>query len=168
MKNIVLIGFMGSGKTSLGKYMSGQNFNFIDTDEYIEKKENRRISEIFDSEGEEYFRDAETSVLNELIAKNIHNTVISVGGGLPVREINRKLLKELGMTVYLRTTIDSLEKRLSNDRTRPLLKNGNIRDKITELMNAREDIYLETAEYIVDTDDKTLPEIYSLIKEALI
>ncbi len=165
MNNIVLIGFMGCGKTTFGKWIaSNYNMEFIDTDEYIESKENRKISDIFASDGEEFFRKLETSTIEEL-SKNTSNAVISVGGGLPVRECNRAILKQLGKVVYLETSIDELERRLKNDTKRPLLAGGNIREKIESLMSAREDIYISVADCVIKTDNKSFKQIYEEVRQ---
>ena len=92
MNNIILIGFMGSGKSSVGRYMEeSEGFALIDTDEYIEKQQNDSINNIFANKGEEYFRNLETECIKELITLNTDMTVISVGGGLPMRGENQKL-----------------------------------------------------------------------------
>lgn len=104
--NIILIGFMGSGKTTFGKWITrNHNMEFLDTDEYIENKYNKLIKDIFRDSGEETFRDMETQAIKEL-AQVCDNCVISVGGGLPVRAVNRSLLKELGIVVYLEASVD--------------------------------------------------------------
>ena len=106
--NIILIGFMGSGKTTFGRWITRtHNMEFLDTDEYIENKYNKLIKDIFRDSGEETFRDMETQAIKEL-AQVCDNCVISVGGGLPVREVNRSLLKELGIVVYLEASVDEL------------------------------------------------------------
>lgn len=166
-KNLVLIGFMGSGKTSVGKWISENvHMAFYDTDEYIEKKQGREINEIFATEGEEYFRDLETETVRYM-SKRIKNSVISVGGGLPIREENRKLLKKLGCVVYLRATEDSLVKRLDSDTKRPLLAGADLSSRIHELRLQREDIYLSAADIVVDTDDKTFAQIYNEIEDII-
>lgn len=93
------------------------------------------------------------------------NSVISAGGGLPVKHINRGLLKELGTVVYLRTPKEELVKRLLNDTSRPLLKGGNIEQKIDTLMSLRKDIYEETADIIIDTTDREFDKMYELIRQ---
>ena len=101
---------MGSGKTTFGKWIAREHgMSFLDTDEYIEKQQNKRIKDIFRDSGEEAFRDMETAAVKKL-TDSVENTVISVGGGLPVRDINRKLLKELGCVVYLETSVEELMK----------------------------------------------------------
>ena len=155
--NIILIGFMGSGKTSFGRYLNhNRNFGFIDTDEFIEKQEGRSINEIFSTDGEEAFRDMDSKLIKLLSL----DTVIGVGGGLPIREENGKLLKQLGTVIYLRASVDTLVSRLSGDTKRPLLKGGDLREKIQTLMAKRADIYEERADIIVDTDDCTLQSLY--------
>ena len=112
MNNIVLIGFMGSGKTTFGRWVSRRHDRkFYDTDEYIEKKQNTTISEIFATKGEEAFRDMETETVKEL-SDTLDNCVISVGGGLVLREVNRELLRKLGTVVYLKASEEELCKSL--------------------------------------------------------
>ena len=168
LHNLVLIGFMGCGKTTLGKWISqNANMAFYDTDEYIVSKENREIIDIFATDGENYFRDLETETLKEMNEK-FRDSVISVGGGLPLREENRELLKQLGIVVYLRTTEDTLVKRLDNDTKRPLLAGNDIRSKVHELMMQRAHIYENTAQIIVDTDDRTFEKIYNEIEDIIL
>jgi shikimate kinase len=161
--SIVLIGFMGSGKTTVGKWIAeNQGYIFVDTDELIEAKEGRTINEIFATDGEEYFRNLETQVIGGL-AEDDRKLVISVGGGLPVREENRKLMRRAGRVVYLNTSVDELERRLKGDTTRPLLAGSGLRKKITDLMEKREKLYLDAADVVVDTENRTFEEIYNLI-----
>jgi len=164
-KNIILIGFMGCGKTTCGEWIAkNKQYDFIDTDAYIVDKEKRSIQEIFEQEGEPYFRELETLVLKELLeSAGTVQRVFSVGGGLPVTEANRPLLKQLGQVVYLRTSIDELERRLKKDTTRPLLKGGSVREKIEALMTKRKEIYEQTADIIIDTDGKEIVQIYEEI-----
>jgi shikimate kinase len=161
--SIVLIGFMGSGKTTLGKWIAeNQGYIFVDTDELIETEEGRTINEIFATDGEEYFRNLETQVIGRL-ADDDRKLVISVGGGLPVRDENRKLMRRAGRVVYLNTGVDELERRLKGDTTRPLLAGSDLRKKITDLMEKRERLYLDAADVVVDTEKRTFEEIYHLI-----
>ena len=154
---------MGCGKTTFGKWIAEHDgMDFIDTDDYIESVQKRSINEIFADKGEEYFRDLETQTIKKL-AESVNNSVISVGGGLPVRECNRALLKKLGKVVFLDTSIDELEKRLSKDTKRPLLAGGKVRDKIEALMRARKDIYESTADCIITTDNQSFEAMYDNI-----
>jgi shikimate kinase len=161
--SIVLIGFMGSGKTTVGKWIAeNQGYIFVDTDELIEAKEGRTINEIFATDGEEYFRNLETQVIGGL-AEDDRKLVISVGGGLPVRDENRKLMRRAGRVVYLNTGVDELERRLKGDTTRPLLAGSDLRKKITDLMEKRESLYFDAADVVVDTENRTFEEIYNSI-----
>lgn len=165
--NIILIGFMGSGKTTFGRWIiRTHNMEFLDTDEYIENKYNKLIKDIFRDSGEETFRDMETQTIKEL-AQVCDNCVISVGGGLPVREVNRSFLKELGIVVYLEASVDELVKRLSKDTSRPLLAGGNLREKIESLMTAREALYKDAADVIVKTDGRRFEDMYADIVSAV-
>lgn len=165
--NIILIGFMGSGKTTFGKWIAREHgMSFLDTDEYIEKQQNKRIKDIFRDSGEEAFRDMETAAVKKL-TDSVENTVISVGGGLPVRDVNRKLLKELGCVVYLETSVEELMKRLKKDSSRPLLAGGDLRERIESLMVAREDLYKEAADMIVVTDKADFSNMYGKIVAAV-
>lgn len=167
MNNIILIGFMGSGKTTMGHWiMENVHMDFVDTDQYIEQQQRRKISEIFADEGEEYFRDLETKVLQELTKR--HDTVISVGGGLPVRACNRRLMREIGVVIYLRTGRQALIKRLQTDTTRPLLAGGDLEGKIDSLMAARKDLYMDAADIVIDTDDKSCDKIYNEIENKIL
>lgn len=166
MKNIILIGFMGSGKSTVGKFIAQNNkMKQIDTDWYIESKQNRKIAEIFETEGEEAFRQMETDCIIELLKNSDNKYIVSVGGGLPMREENRELLHKLGTIVYLKAEISTLEKRLSGDKKRPLLQGGSLHDKIASLMEKRESVYEELADLIVQTDNKSFEDIENEIKK---
>ena len=160
MKNIILIGFMGCGKSSVGKRLAQTlNCEFLDTDELIEKEHERTISDIFATDGEGAFREMETECLCNLIERGGEGFVLSVGGGLPVREINRKLLKELGDVVLLQVSAEVVYKRLRGDKTRPLLQDKNPRGRIEDLMNARKGFYEDAAEYVVNVNEKNFDDI---------
>lgn len=162
-ENIVLIGFMGSGKTTLGKWISAEHgYTFVDTDELIELKEGRSISDIFAADGEGYFRDLETETVCGL-ADREDRIVVSVGGGLPIKPENRVYMRRAGKVVYLKTSVDELVKRLEGDTKRPLLAGGDIRKRINTLMAQREDIYEDAADVVVDTTGKTFEQIWDAI-----
>ena len=155
MKNIVLMGFMGAGKTTIGKKLaSALKYEFIDTDKWIEKEQGRKISDIFAEDGEAAFRDMETDMLKRL-QNRTEKFVLSIGGGMPVREENRALLRNLGAVIYLKTSKEEIIRRVSGNKNRPLLQGGDLEEKVTNLMNAREHIYVETAHVEVITDGKT-------------
>ena len=163
MKRIVLMGFMGAGKTTIGKALAEKlSWDFIDTDAEIEKEQGRKISEIFETEGEQAFRDMETRLLKKL-EKSEERFVLSIGGGMPVREENRELLRQIGTVVYLKATKEELVRRLSGDASRPLLQGGALEEKVAALMAARESIYVETAHQEVVTDGKSVKELIEKI-----
>lgn len=148
MNNLILCGFMGSGKTTLGKKLSEHfGMKLIDTDTEIEKRENRTIAEIFESDGEAYFRGLETELIKELANKD--NLIISLGGGLAANKENHPHLKKLGKVILLDCGIEETLKRIENDPTRPLTKNG--REDIIARYNIRKPIYEEVADVIVDS-----------------
>ncbi|MBH1940190.1 shikimate kinase [Mobilitalea sibirica] len=164
--NIILIGFMGSGKTSVGEHLAKMmNYRFQDTDLLIEQRERDTINQIFRNKGEEYFRDVETNLLTEL-QNGLNNTVLSTGGGMPLREKNRKLLKELGYVVYLRASKETTVKRLRGDTSRPLLSGEELGEKVKRLLKVRIPYYEKAAHKIIMTDDRSLEEISVLIMEA--
>ena len=163
-RNIILIGYMGCGKTTLGKKLSyKERVALLDTDKMIEKKQDMTISEIFAMQGEEAFRQMETDCLKE-IAGYLDRYIISVGGGLPLREENRKLLKKLGCVIYLRAKPDTIYGRLKNDVTRPLLQGTDPEKKIREMLLVRGPVYEQAADAVVDVDEKGYEAI---IKEIL-
>ena len=152
-ENVVLIGFMGSGKTTVGLRLSYALKRAIeDTDKLIEKKEGRSINEIFADDGEQYFRNCETELLKEL-GTGCKNKIISVGGGTPVKPENRALLKRLGTVIYLRIRPETVFERLRYDETRPLLACPNPLEKICALLEERSAAYEECADYVVDVDE---------------
>ncbi len=157
--NIILIGFMGCGKTSVGIRLSYQRRQtMIDTDKWIEKKQKMSISEIFETYGEETFRRMETQCLEELI-KTADKQIISVGGGLPMREENHALLKELGKVFYLKVTPETVYERLKDDTTRPLLQVEDPMGRIRALMQQRGPVYESCADVILEVSDKSFDEI---------
>lgn len=164
MENIILIGFMGCGKTTVGIKLSYRlRRPMEDTDKLIEKEEGRTISEIFQTDGEAYFRDLETECLRKLI-KTANHMIISVGGGLPVRKENHALLKELGTVIYLRANADTIYERVKHDTSRPLLQGNNPRETIEELMAKRAECYEKASNYVIDVDEKDFDAILDEIE----
>jgi len=162
-KNIVLIGFMGSGKTSIGLKLSYRLRMMVeDTDKLIERREGCSISEIFSEKGEEYFRMQETELLKALLEQK-YARIYSVGGGTPVREENRELLKKLGTVIYLRIRPETVYERLQGDTSRPLLQCENPLERIRELMESRREAYEACADVIVDVDEQCVEDILEKI-----
>lgn len=174
MQDMIMIGFMGAGKTTVGQALAKTcGMTFEDTDRLIEKKAGMAISEIFSVQGEDAFRKMETDLLKELIAKKETvvkagkedaGTVYSVGGGLPMREENRGLLKQLGKVVYLTITPDTVLDRLKGDTTRPLLAGDNVRERVETLMTLRDPFYKEASHLCVAVDGK---EVSRIVEEIL-
>ncbi|MCE9612128.1 MAG: shikimate kinase [Chthoniobacter sp.] len=148
--NIVLIGFMGSGKSSVGRRIAAQlGFQFVDTDALLVEREGREIAEIFASEGEDHFRDLESAMLEALATRT--GCVISTGGGVILREKNRALLRQLGLVVWLTASEDTIFARVSRTNKRPLLQTANPRATVTELFAARRPLYEAAAQFTLDT-----------------
>lgn len=163
MKNVVLIGFMGCGKTTVGIRLSYRIRRVLeDTDKRIEREQGMTISDIFAKEGEAYFRDLETDLLKRISTEK-YQRVISTGGGLPMREENRMLLKQLGKVVYLRIKPETVYQRLKNDTTRPLLQCEDPLKRITELMEQRAPLYEQAAHIIIDVDELTMEQVLEQI-----
>lgn len=165
MGNVILIGFMGCGKTTVGLRLSYRlRRAVIDTDKEIEKEEKRAISDIFATDGEGYFRDKETACLQKLI-ESTSNQIISVGGGLPLREENRRLLHELGQVFYLSAKGETIYERLKDDTTRPLLQGGDPLTKIETLLQERDSYYRAAADVVIAVDGKSFSEILDEIEK---
>ena len=148
--NIVLIGFMGCGKSSIGRRLAKRiNYGFLDSDDLIiARAQGTSISELFAEEGEERFRDRETAELRELVdAKNI---VLATGGGAILREENRALLHRIGSIVWLHADPETLFERASRNRKRPLLNVENPRSAFNALLESRVPIYESIANIQID------------------
>ena len=167
--NIILIGFMGCGKSTIGKRVaSNLGYEFMDTDLIIEKQQGRSISDIFETEGEMFFRTLETKTI-EGIRETSDKKVISVGGGLPLKEENQRILKDLGLVIYLKAEPDTIYERVKNDKNRPLLQTKNPKETIVNMLHNREDKYRMAARQIVQVDGKKIEdvaeEIENIVKE---
>lgn len=158
-KHIILIGFMGAGKTTIGQTLARRlNRPLFDTDQLIEEQAGMSVSQIFEKYGEEEFRRLETETIRSMIFVE-EDWVLSVGGGLPLREENRRLLKQAGTVVYLRVRSGTVLERLKGDTTRPLLQGGDVKAKVEKLLSYRSPIYEEAAHVTVDVDGKPPDEI---------
>lgn len=165
MENVILIGFMGCGKTTVGLKLSYRlRRTVIDTDKEIEREEKRTISDIFATDGEPCFRDMETACLKRLL-ESTDGRIISVGGGLPMREENRELLHELGQVFYLRAKGETIYERLKGDTTRPLLQGDDPLTKIRTLLQERDPYYREAADVVITVDGKSFDQILDEIAE---
>ena len=146
MNHIVIIGFMGSGKTKVGKRLAKDfNLPFIDVDRVVSKKMNLTMKEIFERFGEPFYRALETTVIKALI-DDPEQKVISLGAGLPMQEQNAKYIKKLGTVVYLKGSYATLKKRLENSSNNPLIEGEDKEDKIKKLLKQRDPVYAKYAE----------------------
>lgn len=153
--NICLTGYMGSGKSTVGRLLSERlGLCFSDTDAMIVKREARSISEIFEKEGEYCFRQLETELLTELADdEGFRDTVLATGGGIVLRPENRRNLKRIGTVIYLRAKPDILYERVKNDTERPLLNTKDVQGRIRDMLRMRSPLYEEAADHILDTDE---------------
>ena len=167
MGNVILTGFMGSGKSSVAVKLSYRlKKAMVDTDKVIEKKQGKTITKIFEEDGEDAFRQMETDTLRSL-KESSKNDIISVGGGTPMREENRALMKEMGTVVYLRVTPETVYERVKADGTRPLLMCEDPQGKIRELLEKRGPLYEDGAHVIIDVDGKNFGQILFEIERAV-
>ncbi len=152
-RNIILIGPMGSGKSTIGNIIAQRlHREFQDSDHHIENRTGVDIARIFDIEGEQGFRDRETSALQELLSEN--NRVIATGGGSVLRHENQEMLKQQGYIVFLDTSLNQQMQRLRRDKKRPLLQTDNPRARLESLLRERRPIYLDLADLVVKTDKR--------------
>ena len=155
--NIILCGMMGVGKTSVGirvAELTGKRW--YDTDVVITDRYGK-IADLFEYYGEGHFRALETDIVRELSEKD--GLVISTGGGLVLKSENNEMLKRNGKIFFLRASLETLLNRVYADDNRPLLKNGRTEKTLGELLAARTPVYEHVADYIVDSDDKSVDEV---------
>ena len=158
VKSVVLIGMMGAGKSTVGDCLQQRTgFALFDTDEMVRSRFGMPISKIFSVHGEDKFREAETETLRALATGE--SAVIVTGGGIVLREENLQLLKRLGAVVWLAADEETLFKRASRDRNRPLLERKNRRKMFAQLLQARLPLYTKIADIRVDTSVLTDQEV---------
>lgn len=162
MKNIILIGMPASGKTVIGQLLSEKiNYECVDVDNYLEKKENKQIKDIFFEKGEKYFRELETKYLKEL--SEIKKAVICTGAGVVKKEENMNIIKRNGIVIFLDRKIEDIIK--EDHINRPLLKDIK---NVYKLYNERIDFYKKYADIIIENDDileKVVEKIYLRLKK---
>ena len=160
--NVILVGMMGSGKTTVGKLLSSYlNFTFIDTDRLIEKQQEMSVDDIFNQKGESYFRKLESNIIPDLPKTQ---AVISCGGGLPIYNDNSSKLNGLGITLYLEANEQSILERISIQSGRPLFSSK--KEDISALISKREIVY-NKAKYVVNTNSKSPDEVMNSILKIL-
>jgi shikimate kinase len=155
--NLALIGFMGTGKTSVGRLVAEQlNFEFLDTDEQIQTRTGRTIADIFKQHGEPAFREMEGQLVVELSARK--NVVISTGGGLPANQQNLEKLKSHALVICLWSAPEKIWERVHHQSHRPLLHDADPQKKIRDLLTIREPFYKQ-ADVLINTDTRNLREV---------
>jgi shikimate kinase len=155
--NIALIGFMGTGKSSVGQIVAAHlHFDFLDTDHVIEQRAGKSINDIFAQDGEPAFREWERRIVEELAA--MRKTVISTGGGLPVKEANLASLKTHSLVVCLWTSPETIWERVGRQTHRPLLHDPDPQGKIRSLLAAREPFYRQ-ADVLVSTEQRGVKDV---------
>ena len=156
--NIFLIGFMGAGKSTVSDFLSSElAMDVVEMDQIIAERQGMSISDIFETYGEQYFRDLETSLLVEMQSRS--NVVVSCGGGTPMRECNVQEMKKNGRVVLLTAKPETILERVKDNHDRPLLENNKSVDYIAELMEKRREKYEAAADIVIETDGKSTLEI---------
>jgi shikimate kinase len=164
--NIFLVGMMGSGKTTVGRRLARRlGRSFLDTDHEIQERTGVSIPTIFEIEGEAGFRRRESAVLAE-IARG-EDLVVATGGGIVLAEQNRRLLRQRGTVVYLRASVEDLFARTRHDRNRPLLQTEDPRAKLAELFAARDPLYREVADIIMETGRQSVQTLVRQLEKQL-
>lgn len=165
--NLILIGFMGSGKSTVGKLLAKMlEMNFIDTDHEIEKEQGRTVQEIFSLYGEEYFRNLEKLMCKKLSTAN--NAIISTGGGIILNKENIDNLKTDGVVFFLDVSKKSLYNRLISSKGRPLLDGDELFEKINKVLGERIDRYRAYSDYTIRVGNEVPYETMELIKKIYI
>jgi len=164
-KNIILTGFMGVGKTSVGRQLAEDlGYTFVDIDKLIETDQNLTITSIFSKFGEPYFREVEASIIQQVMTGE--GQVVSAGGGAVIRDANRDAFKKGGFVVCLTASPDMIYERIKHETHRPLLQTADPKAKIKELLDSREKFYAQ-ADVRIDTSDKSVGEVIKVIKERI-
>jgi shikimate kinase len=158
MNNIFLIGPMGAGKTSVGRYLAKQlNLHFYDSDEEIEKRTGVSLNWIFDLEGMSGYRQRELKTIDEL--STLNNIVLSTGGGCVETPEVREILRQRGTVIYMEVSLETQLGRLKRDKKRPLLQGENPQQVLIQLWEEREPFYEEIADFTVVTDERSVRDV---------
>ena len=163
MRNIILVGFMGTGKTTIATALANLlGMTYVSTDDLIEKKEKRTINEIFTESGEDHFRDVESQAVREACA--MQNVVIDAGGGAVIRDENMAAFKESGIVICLTATASVIMERTKKYKHRPLLNVEDPKLRIKNLLAKRAPFYAK-ADHVIDTGELTVKQVIEKIIE---
>mgnify|MGYP001825772501 CR=1 FL=1 len=166
-QNIFLIGPMGSGKTSIGKHLARiLGLDFYDCDHELERLTGASVNLIFDLEGEAGFRVRETNLLEQLTEK--HKVLIATGGGTVCKPENRAMLRSRGFVVYLKTSVDNQLRRLSHDKSRPLLQAEDRTQRLLDLARVRNPLYEETADLVFKTRNSSVQSTAKMLAKTIL
>ena len=167
LRNIVLVGFMGSGKSTLGRVLHKKlAYPLLDTDELIEEQEGKSVKEIFANEGEDAFRLLESKLLEDMVTTGCNRHIISTGGGMVLREENRALLRQLGFVAWLECSAEDTYTRTSRNNDRPLLQCEDPMAAIKQILGERTPLYEAVAHLKINTSDLAFDEISCGILES--
>lgn len=165
-RNIVLVGFMGSGKSTIARVLHQRlGYPVVEMDQMLEERAGKPISRIFEEDGEEVFRGMESALLRELDDRASPSQIISTGGGVVGRAENRELLRKLGYVVWLKIPVETVLERTARTRHRPLLNTENPEEKVRVLMEKREPLYEEVAHLSLETSGLSSDEVATGILE---
>lgn|SRR5690625_310826 len=163
---VFLVGMMGAGKTTIGRALARKlDWQFVDLDHELEARCGVRVSTIFDIEGEQGFRKRERELLDECTRRT--GIVLATGGGAVLDPRNRQHLRERGVVVYLRASVDELFRRVERDRNRPLLQTDDPRQRLQDLLEQREPLYDEVAHLVFDTGDMPIAQTTRILLRQL-
>lgn len=166
-ENIILVGPMGAGKTTIGKKLAQHlNRSFIDVDETIEKRLGVSIQTIFDTEGKTGFREREKNILSAILGEN-RQSIIATGGGCILTEACRQLIVCQRLVVHIDVGLKQQQQRLQFDKKRPILQGGNLREKLQTLRHQRHDIYQSVADLYIMTDKHSFRQILQIIEQEM-
>jgi len=164
---IILVGFMGSGKSTIAEKLSEKlNIKHFSTDVVITVREGLSINEIFEKHGEQYFRDTEEQILN-MLCSMAGKGIISTGGGVVLSEKNRKIIAENYKSIWLYANTETIMSRTKPD-NRPLLKDNFTKERVSELMNERKNYYTQSADILINTSNKTIDEVIDILLTTVI
>ena len=165
-RNIALIGFMGAGKTTVGRILAERlGLRFVETDDLVERMAGKTIPRIFEEDGEETFRRLEAEAVKKAVS--MEGVVVSCGGGVVLRGENVEALRKNCVVVYLKTSPEEAYRRTAGDEGRPLLNVEDRMKRIRELLSAREPLYESSADIVVETDGLTPTEVADRVIEAV-